>query len=69
MGLESNALVWLHSGVMGLGLLKNGIKTITVTTNNNGKETVKIYKGEEADSFLKNTANGTEIIIIEEDEN
>ena len=29
IGLESNALVWLHSGVMGLGLLKGGIETIT----------------------------------------
>ena len=34
MGLESNALVWLHSGVMGLGLLKNGIKTITNVFDN-----------------------------------
>lgn len=29
MDLESNALVWLHSGVMGLGLLNGGTEIIT----------------------------------------
>ena len=29
MELEPNALVWLHSGVMGLGLLKGGLETVT----------------------------------------
>ena len=29
MELEPNALVWLHSGVMGLGLLKGGLGTVT----------------------------------------
>jgi len=33
--------------------IENGKKTITVTTTKNGKESVKIFKGKEADKFLK----------------
>ena len=29
LGLESNALVWLHSGLKGCGILEDGINTIT----------------------------------------
>ena len=29
LALESNALVWLHSGIKGLGILEDGINTIT----------------------------------------
>ena len=38
--------------------IKNGEKTITVTTNKNGNEVVKIYTGDEADEFLKENSNG-----------
>ena len=39
--LEEDALVWLHSGVKGLGLIDDCVKTITDSFSNNSRMAVE----------------------------
>jgi len=43
--------------------IKDGKKEITVTTIRDGNKSVKIYKGKEADEFLKNHEDDDDITI------
>jgi hypothetical protein len=49
--------------------IENGERTITVTTTENGEESVEVYSGKDADNFLKNNSNSDKkIIFISEDD-
>lgn len=45
----------------------DGVKKVTVTTNESGEETVKVYEGEDADKFLKEMDNGGEQVFTSKD--
>lgn len=45
----------------------DGVKKVTVTTNEGGEETVKVYEGEEAEKFLKEMDHESEQVFISKD--
>ena len=48
--------------------VEDGIKTVTVTTTEDGKEKVEVYKGDEADEYLEKMKHGKKMKIhISED--
>lgn len=44
--------------------IKDGKKSITVTTNKDGKEEIKTYEGEEAEKFLKEQGENGKVKVI-----
>ena len=44
-------------------IVNNGVKEITVTITKNGKKSVKVYKGQEAEKFLENLDDNDEINV------
>lgn len=43
--------------------IKDGVKEVTVITTNDGKKTVNVYKGKEAEEYLENLDNDDDINI------
>lgn len=72
--IDSDDLHWIskgdHKGIMKKVNVEveDGVKTVTVTTTEDGKEKVEVYKGDEADLYLEKMKHSKKIKIhISED--
>jgi hypothetical protein len=61
---QKSKKIWIHNSVEGDNVnkkvqveIEDGVKKVTVTTNENGKEKVENYEGDEAEKYLKKNQN------------